>query len=350
MRVRALPLGEGIIESKMDKTTTSLDEELHVTEQDQALYRDAHDQHEDLTSEDPRLANLRALNAVVDEPLNGKPVPLDPTVAERRFIQDEVSEIYRRLARITQIGPTLDQLTPPETAALEGPGIRILADRLLANAAITQALETSPYVWTAQTVDRRPETLQRSIDRDRQMLGKGVAYRTIYQPSARTDPNQTGWAAAVSQLGAVVRTSAHPYPRMVITETAAFISDIRGGKHGRGEPAMEVTHPGAIAWIKMIYQYEWERADPWYGGTGTAHTDGDIVTDGRDRQILRALESGLDRRQICVRLSISERTYSGHLAKLREKVAKATKEKCDAVTDFQLAMWWARQDAERMLP
>ncbi|MGW5419610.1 helix-turn-helix transcriptional regulator [Streptomyces sp. NPDC003943] len=300
--------------------------ELSLSDEDLKLYSEVLKESVDVSADDPRLENLRSIGVVFNEPLSNRPSARSLSQVERDFYVKELDEIRLRVQRMRQIGPILDALGQAacgsETSASTNV-VQVLRDKRAINAVIHNAIEHSGIVWSSQTRPRALERLAKSADRDVVLLERGgVRYRTLYPTSARTRPAETEYARRTAETGhAESRTSSRNFSRMILTDTVALISDIRVGE-GAGEPAITIRDPGLLAWLRELYQREWEAADPWFPAPANGSTDRELI----ERDILEMLSEGRTRESICRTLEISPRTYTNYMAALRDRYDARTNE------------------------
>ncbi|MEV0446399.1 hypothetical protein [Streptomyces sp. NPDC050600] len=300
--------------------------ELSLSEEDLRLYREVLSANADVSADDPRLENLRSVGVVFDEPLSNRPSARSLSQAERDFYVRELDEIRLRVQRMSQIGPVLDALGRAADGGETPAGadvVQILKDNTAINSVVHNAIEHSAIVWSSQTRPRKPEGLAKSVVRDVALLERGgVRYRNLYPTSARTRPVETDYARRTAETGySESRTSSRHFSRMILTDTVALISDVRVGE-GVGEPAIVIRDPGLLAWLREVYQREWEAADPWFPAPANSPGERELI----ERDILRMLSEGRTRESVCRTLEISPRTYSNYMTAIRARYDVRTNE------------------------
>ncbi|MEW1901190.1 LuxR C-terminal-related transcriptional regulator [Streptomyces sp. NPDC086147] len=295
-----------------------------LSEDDVRLYRQLRRGDEGPEADDPRLANLRSVGVVFTEPLTDRPSTRPLPYVERELIRRELDEVERRIRRIRRIPSVLGALdrsgaeVRPDTDAIE-----IVEGPTAVHHLLHNAIEASTAVWSSQTRPRHPERLATSTVRDVALLERGgVRYRSLYPTSARTRAPETEYARRTAGTGAAEsRTSSRRFPRMVITDTVALISDRRAGE-GKDEPAIAVRDPALLAWLREEYELHWEAADPWFPAPADGPSDRELI----ERDILRMLSEGGTREAIARTLEISPRTYTTYVAALRTRFEVRTNE------------------------
>ncbi|MFD1277991.1 LuxR C-terminal-related transcriptional regulator [Streptomyces kaempferi] len=202
----------------------------------------------------------------------------------------------------------------------------------LLNSARTEILAAQPGG------PRTREQLERSMDRDRAALDRGVSMLTLYRDSVRQSTAMASHIAVMTGHGAEYRTLVAPYERaIVIDRRHAFVSDYAVA----GSPAhaaWHVTDPAAIGFIVGAFTNAWQLGQEWRGEprTGLDGREADAATDAwcvdtvsgpsagvrttpLERAILRDMVDGIQQRTTAARLGISPRTLTKHIEVLKEK-------------------------------
>ncbi|MFJ1753805.1 hypothetical protein [Kitasatospora sp. NPDC088134] len=164
------------------------------------------------------------------------------------------------------------------------------------------------------------------------MLRRGVARRTIYQPSTRYSAPTREYVAAMTKEGGEVRTLGEPFTRLIVVDRAVAIIPFDGNT----ERAAIVRDEAVIAYLVNSFEICWERAIPFLGGN---EVPPEVVSRLR-QNIIRMLLQGVGHRVIARNLGLSERTLARHIAELREEY--------DAETLFQLG--WKLAEGHRTMP
>ncbi|MFB7512957.1 LuxR C-terminal-related transcriptional regulator [Streptomyces sp. NPDC056144] len=297
---------------------------LDLSPDDVDLYWSIRRGDDDLKADDPQLEKLRSIGVVFTEPLTNRPSARPLRHVERELIRQELDEVDRLLRRIRQIPSALDTLDPAVSAGQFGTNaIEIIDHPTAIHHFLHTAIETSTTVWASQTQPRHAKRLAVAAVRDVALLKKGgVRYRSLYPTSARTRTPETDYARKTAETGAAEsRTSSRRFPRMIITDSLAVISDRRVGE-GRHEPAIVVRDPAMLAWLREEYELHWEAADPWFPASADSPSDRELI----ERDMLQMLAEGNTRDAITRALEISPRTYTTYMAALRERLNAKTNE------------------------
>jgi DNA-binding CsgD family transcriptional regulator len=330
-----------------DKQARDADADSLLTKTDADVYRRAAVREHMRPDDEPALDRLRTHHLIEDDPHSPSvPIVLDPRTARRQAVEEAHDRISDMLRELREQALIYDGLT--DVYAQQRPtdgGVRLLDDPNLANAAIGQSMSRlSTALYTAQPVQRTPQVLAASMQRDGDLLRRGIRMYTIYPTSARSRPLESQWAEEMSALGAEIRTSPIPFPRIIVVDgVAAYVEEPKADEASDGQgpgAAIEITHPPLMAWVRSIYMHYWQLSQPWQGGRARK-ADGATLTTHRERAILRLLENELPRQRIARQLFVAERTIRTDLAALREKFG--------VETDFALALRW-RAHPEYDLP
>ncbi|WP_157032095.1 helix-turn-helix domain-containing protein [Kitasatospora cheerisanensis] len=171
-----------------------------------------------------------------------------------------------------------------------------------------------------------------AIALDTGMLRRGVARRTIYQPSTRYSAPVREYVAAVTRAGGEVRTLGEPFTRLIVIDRRIAIIPFADDN----ERAAVVRDEPVIAYLVNTFELCWERAIPFLDGNDVPV---EVVSLLR-QNIIRMLLQGVGHRVIARNLGLSERTLARHIAELREEY--------DAETLFQLG--WKLAEGHRSKP
>ncbi|MCF0077681.1 helix-turn-helix transcriptional regulator [Streptomyces lomondensis] len=259
----------------------------------------------------PCLIELALLHPDPDDPTWLRPVPpvvalsrqlnpLEQEIADRRRRAIDLAEIFQPFMALgAQMATTSDSIT-----VLEG-GERI-------NAALNMATsQCQNEMLTLQPSDRLSErSLLQGMKRDRPLIERGVRIRTVYQHTARYNPEQLAYSARLADGKAEYRTIDELVERLIICdETVAFIP-IRDDQ----QVALELRHPGIIRYLIKVFEFMWNRAVPL-----SATTPYEIAQDGITEiqySIAKLLVEGHVDEAIARRLGMNVRTCRAHIAKL----------------------------------
>ncbi|MEU2420117.1 helix-turn-helix transcriptional regulator [Streptomyces sp. NPDC007851] len=235
--------------------------------------------------------------------------PLEQEISERRRLSTELAEAFEPFMTLsTQLGASSDSI-----AVLEG------SDRI--NAALNMATsQCQTEVLSVQPSDRISErSVLRGMERDRPIIERGVRIRTLYQHTARYNPEKLAYAAFLADGKAEYRTMDEIVERLIICdETVAFIP-IRDDQ----QVALEVRHPGLVRYLIKVFEFMWSRAVPLsVDGPYEAAPDG--ITEIQ-HSIAKLLVEGHVDEAIARRLGMNVRTCRAHIAKLAQALGSGSR-------------------------
>lgn len=281
---------------------------------------------EPLSVEDkPALEELAGWGLVGFDPeVPDVPVALDPSEAVQRRTNAQLQQLAEQAARIRNGPQVAEELGAHFDRAKweSGHGSLFLAERELVNARIEAVFAGAQHeVLTAQPGGpRSQEHRDIAMERDSAALRRGVKIKTLYRDSVREDPLTREWAHAMTGLGAVYRTLADPFEKIIIVDRrTAFIRDHIGGDGAPEHAAWQVTDRPVVALIAAVFQETWRRATPW---TGEAAVTGDAAgtrTTPIQRAILRDTADGIQQEITAKRLDISLRRLQRELAEVKDR-------------------------------
>ncbi|MEU8704224.1 LuxR C-terminal-related transcriptional regulator [Streptomyces sp. NPDC048565] len=285
---------------------------------------------------------LAALGLVERRPHDGAWVAHDPRAAAQSLMGDALAEFRELVARMHEI-PTLAALAVDYDPhrMYGGPASEFLATRDSMNGRIGDvSAAASTSVLTAQPgapADRDPRVVALGAQRIIETLSAGAEVRSLYTSAAVSHSQTAAYVGEIISAGAEVRTLSGRFPRMMIVDSRhLFVENhiITGADNDAG---WHVTDRGCVAWAETVFGTLWDRATRWSG----PGLDANVVTTGRQRQILVELEAGYTKQQAAKRLEISERTVTGELSALRRALTMRTL--------YQVMAWWATS-LDRDLP
>jgi DNA-binding CsgD family transcriptional regulator len=288
------------------------------------------------------LAELAEWGFVKIDPTGGTPVALNPEDIAQRSLEALLAEAAERVARMRGLRAMSEQLSSEyDRAQLRAGGSsEYIDDAAVVNTRLDDLLNSArTEILAAQPGGPRTRPqLERSVDRDRAALERGVCLRTLYRDSVRQSTAMAGHIKTMSGHGAEYRTLVAPYERaIVIDRRHAFVSDYAVA----GSPphaAWHVTDPAAIGFIVGAFMNAWQLAQPWSGeprtvsdvqempsGSGdwcvdtVAGSGPRVRTTPLERAILRDMVDGIQQRTTAARLGISQRTLTKHIETLKGK-------------------------------
>jgi DNA-binding CsgD family transcriptional regulator len=289
------------------------------------------------------VARLADLGFVKIDSLGGnRPVALNPEDIAQRNLEALLTEAAERVAKMRGLHLMSEQLTKEfeRGRSLAGGGSEYIDDAAVVNTRLDDLLNSaSTEILAAQPGGARTkEQLERSVDRDRAALDRGVSMLTLYRDSVRQSSAMASHIGTMSGHGAEYRTLVAPYERaIVIDRRHAFVSDyVVDGSPAHA--AWHVTDRAAIGFIVGAFMNAWQLAQPWKGepragldvreaaaGAQPWHVDtvsgpsAGVRTTPLERAILRDMVDGIQQRTTAARLGISPRTLTKHIEVLKDK-------------------------------
>ncbi len=196
---------------------------------------------------------------------------------------------------------------------LEG-GERINAALNLATAQVQTEL------LTVQPSDRISESsLLKGLERDRALLERGVEIRSLYQHTARYNPEKLAYAAQLSGGRVEYRTIDELVERLIICDGAVAFIPARDDQ----KIALELRHPGLVRYLMKVFEYLWVRAVPM-STSGPYTVDAAGITEVQ-HSIAKLLVEGHVDEAIARRLGMNVRTCRAHIAKLAQALGSGSR-------------------------
>ncbi|WP_051741166.1 TrmB family transcriptional regulator sugar-binding domain-containing protein [Kitasatospora sp. MBT66] len=186
------------------------------------------------------------------------------------------------------------------------------------NSRLSEIISAATHeLLTAQPGGPRPaDVLKLALHRDVGALQRGVAMRTLYKMSARSDQPTAQWVADITAAGGNVRTLAEDFMRMVVVDRqTAVLTDHTPWTGPGAEPlrALIVHDEGLVHYVARMFDRDWSRAAIWRGEEAPESAG---LTE-LQRSIVQRLATGADQVGAAKELGISPRTVSAQLAEMR---------------------------------
>ncbi|MGW0861142.1 helix-turn-helix transcriptional regulator [Streptomyces koelreuteriae] len=268
----------------------------------------------------PCLVELALLHPDPDDPTWLRPVP--PTVALAQRLHPLEREITERRRLSVQLADTFEPFMALGTqATATSDSITVLEGGERINAALNLATsQCQTELLTVQPSDRVSErSLLRSLERDRPLIERGVKVRSLYQHTARYNPEKLSYVAQLSEGKVEYRTIDELVERLIICDgTVAFIP-----ARDDQQVALELRHPGLVRYLIKVFEYLWDRAVPMSTGTPYEAATGGI-TDIQ-YSIAKLLVEGHVDEAIARRLGMNVRTCRAHIAKLASALGSGSR-------------------------
>ncbi|MFF5019726.1 LuxR C-terminal-related transcriptional regulator [Streptomyces sp. NPDC001165] len=162
------------------------------------------------------------------------------------------------------------------------------------------------------------------LERDRQVLSRGVEVRTIHIASSAAVPHMASYLLRLSDIGAQVRTL-HTLPlRLIIVDHhLAFAPAPQAPATGQSDTSavLLIKDPHVVRILELIYEHCWEQALQLRTPEETFRGDVDGTDQGwrptsRHQELLRLMAAGSTDDAISRKLGVSERTVRRLVAEL----------------------------------
>jgi sugar-specific transcriptional regulator TrmB len=270
---------------------------------------------------------LRKMGLVRQDASGGTWIAEDPDLVHSRVVSPLSQQGARLLEESTRWAQDFSALSQAwrksPSASERGPFTYLHGLETIAGFLHTVVPDAEEEVLTAQPQTGRDtgRGLSNVLAAERTMLERGVKIRTLYQHSARRSTETREYVAALSDLGADVRTLDEFFHRMIVVDRRTAIipspNDLR--------TALVIREPTIVAYLIDVFMRSWERARPF------TSRDVSVVKEiaGEQRAMtMRMLVEGYSDPVSAKRLGVSPRTYAGYVADLKEEF--------DSETRFQL--------------
>ena len=179
--------------------------------------------------------------------------------------------------------------------------------------------ECEEEMLTAQPqTGRDAPSLAAAALRDTEMLQRGTKMRTLYQHSARRSAVTHKYVAAVTAMGAEVRTLDEFFNRMIVVDRRVAV--IPGNEDL--SVAVAIREPSVVAYLVDVFERAWERARPFTNRETRLMQD--IAAEQRAMTIRMLIEGHSDPIS-AKRLGVSPRTYAGYVADLKAEYGAQTR-------------------------
>ncbi|GAA1780128.1 helix-turn-helix transcriptional regulator [Nocardioides hankookensis] len=192
------------------------------------------------------------------------------------------------------------------------------------------APEAEEEILTAQPQSGRGAGVDEDVvGTERSLLERGVRILTLYQHSARRSTPTREYVAAVTPLGAEVRTQDEFFNRMIVVDRRIAIIP----SPDELSVALAISEPTVVAYLVDVFMRSWERARPFTSQEASVVKH---IADEQRAMTMRMLVEGHSDPVSAKRLGVSPRTYAGYVADLKDEF--------DAETRFQLGYSLGRLD------
>lgn len=139
--------------------------------------------------------------------------------------------------------------------------------------------------------------------------------------------------ASLIAHGAEARITVARFPQMVLIDRSHLIIDNHASvdTDEMSQGGWHITDLSAVSWAREVFLMLWDTATRWQD-MEAAHED--LMTNERQRRILRELEAGSPQNEVAPRTGLAKRTVERELLMLRQKFG--------GWTIYQVMAWWGR--------
>ncbi|MYT28596.1 MULTISPECIES: helix-turn-helix transcriptional regulator [unclassified Streptomyces] len=260
------------------------------------------------------LAGLRLLSHAEGAP--GRLAIVPPRIAANRLLRPMEREVRSQQDEIERFRWMFETLVPAyesgQARNTDVAHVEMIDDLRLVQELIEElSLNCRAEVLTAQPGGARsPEALRTAWERDRGMLARGVAMRTLYQHPARYHQPTIDHVQRMTSLGAEVRTQSESLCRMLVFDRHAALLGVPDGP----QAALLIREPRLIHSMRVFFDWAWRGASPFplsFDAMSAVRISGEI-----QETIVAMLAEGLEDKSIARRLGMSVRSCQRHVAEV----------------------------------
>lgn len=209
------------------------------------------------------LRRLVEVGLLVPASIGGSYAAVSPRAVTVRIGTEMRSEAVRLLVGSESVTDEFQDLiraydeVVPNTADRSATGDRVRGIQKIQHRISQLLSECESDLITVQPGYRLPATLNASLRQDVPFLQRGGTLRTIYQPSALSEPATVCYAAEVTKNGATVRVLDEPFQRTVILDRR--IAVIPADEDDT--EALFIEDPAMVAHLVRVFERDWARAE-----------------------------------------------------------------------------------------
>ncbi|MFG2693638.1 LuxR C-terminal-related transcriptional regulator [Kitasatospora sp. NPDC048407] len=264
------------------------------------------------------LGALMLVRASAEQP--GRMRAVDPSIGLADMLARQEAELASRQAALAASRAAVTRMVADRAEHHAAHG-----ERLTGMDAIHRRLERMGRAAAVEVLSSQPgqqfaEDLDASRPADAEVLDRGVAVRTLYQDSTRSQPHVSGYAHWLLSRGGEVRTAPVIPQRIVLVDRREALVPIDPDDNRKG--ALHVTEPGILRALADLCEQAWNTAVPLGAATPDDPATGLTPTE---RELLRLLGTGLTDDTAGQRLGISSRTVGRHMASIMERLSAASR-------------------------
>ncbi|MFF3317458.1 LuxR C-terminal-related transcriptional regulator [Streptomyces sp. NPDC003035] len=249
--------------------------------------------------------------------------PVPASVASSRALQPYRQEIIATSRLLEELTSVFDAIERVYSDATESrlPGFTLLRGADVIHGAIDTAVtRCAKELMTAQPGGGRPaEILESSLQRNTEIIERGVRQRTLYQHSVRAHQPTFEYICKIVAAGGEVRTLDEMFDRLIICDrTVAFIPTSSAYE----QEALEVREPAVVRFLSNIFDNAWSRGIP---ATLARERRPKLVASDLERALARMLVAGYTEEKIARDLGMSRRTIADHTSRLSRRLGSTSR-------------------------
>jgi DNA-binding CsgD family transcriptional regulator len=239
--------------------------------------------------------------------------PLERDIAERRRSLNKIHRQMRVLGPLYRTHHS-QQSTAGGFRQVAGPNEVVRELTAATRQCVEQVLTMQPGGG------RNADTLRSALDRDLQMIARGVSMRILYQHTARANLATRAYVRQVSEAGAQVRTTGEIVERLIVFDRrVAFIPWHRPDRRIPG--AAIVQEPAVVAFLCRMHESAWQSAQPFEPD----RVEYEQAADTLQASILRLMAQGLKDAVIARRMGMATRTCRRYIAAIMEDLGATSR-------------------------
>ncbi|WP_344571555.1 helix-turn-helix transcriptional regulator [Streptomyces violaceolatus] len=270
----------------------------------------------------PCLVEFGLLHPDPDDAQWLRPVPPVIALSQRlNPIERDIAEQRRRSIALSEVFEPFMALGAQDTAPTHSISVLEGLDRINAalDLATAQCQTEMLTVQPSGSVRSAENRLLEALERDKPLIERGVRIRTLYQHTARYNPERLAYVDQFANGKVEYRTIDELVERLIICDEAVAFIPIREDR----QVALELRHPGLVRYLVKVFEFMWGRAVPLSAGA-PYETASDGIT-GIQHSIAKLLVEGHVDEAIARRLGMNVRTCRAHIAKLASALGSGSR-------------------------
>ncbi|MFE5089422.1 hypothetical protein ACFRCI_03280 [Streptomyces sp. NPDC056638] len=289
----------------------------------------------------PEFDELLDLELIAESPWLDKYAAVPGAFAERAEFRRVSNLLDAAAQRMKRVADASERIASLIDAGSDGAGVECLVGTDMINTRVDRATRETQYESrSAQPGPRLQRHLKLVGPRDLSMAKRGVKMRVTYRNVRRQDPAVVDYVRAIAPYGLQARTLRWAFPKLVILDDRhAFVVAEEEWEQPNAARCWHVTNRPLIRFLAAVYDRDWDCADPWDVTPDADEVE--LVTNEKQRAILRELYAGRTQAQAASRIGCSSSVVTSEIHALRKRLG--------FTTNWQLGPWW-ESSAERHIP